>query len=103
MLVKLTPHLFRSKGSSTFQQCQCRSLRRKDRCRPGVNFINILGAAFTRTDLKSAKKNDSLTVFFVPLKFACIKAACKLLMKLTPACFHLLIVQTRNKDSLKLY
>jgi len=30
---------------------------------PGVNFINIPLAAFVHTDLKRAKKNDSLNVF----------------------------------------
>jgi len=33
----------------------------------GVNFINVLWAAFTWADPKSAKKTDSLTVFFVLL------------------------------------
>jgi len=31
---------------------------------PGVNFTNILDAAFMRTDPKSAQKTDVLTVFF---------------------------------------
>jgi len=30
---------------------------------PGVNFINVLQAAFTSADLKSPKKADNLTVF----------------------------------------
>jgi len=33
----------------------------------GVDFTNILCPAFTQTDLKSAKKTDGLTVFFVLL------------------------------------
>ncbi len=43
---------------------------------PGINFINILWAAFTHKDPKSVQKIDNLT--------ACIKAACRMLMKLTP-------------------
>jgi hypothetical protein len=31
--------------------------------RPGVNFINILGAAFASADPEIAKKTDNLTVF----------------------------------------
>ncbi len=37
-----------------------------------------------RKDLKSAKKTDSLTVFFVLLVSARIKALCRTLVKLTP-------------------
>ncbi len=40
--------------------------------KPGVNFINILRMPFMRSDPKSAKKTDSLTVFFVLLGSACI-------------------------------
>ncbi len=42
---------------------------------PGVNFINILLAAFTSTDPKSAKKTDSFTVSFALLGSALVKAA----------------------------
>jgi len=50
----------------------------------GVNFTNILCAAFMRTDPKSAKNTDSLTVFFCTFGIcAHVKAACKTLMKLT--------------------
>jgi len=34
---------------------------------PGVNFINILQAAFVSTDPQSIKKTDNLTVFFTLL------------------------------------
>jgi len=47
---------------------------------PGVNFINILQAAFTRADPKSAKN----TVFFALLGSAHVKAASEVLVKLTP-------------------
>ena len=50
----------------------------------GVNFIKVLHAAFARTDPKSEKKTDSLTVFFVLLGSTQVKAACKTLMNLTP-------------------
>jgi len=46
---------------------------------PGVNFINILRAAFTRVGPKSAKR-----LSFALLGSACVKAACKTLMKITP-------------------
>jgi len=52
--------------------------------RSGVNFINILRAAFGRTDNRSAKKADNLTVFLALLGSAGIKAACRMLMKMTP-------------------
>jgi len=39
---------------------------------PGVNFINILRAAFVRPDPESAKKTDNLTVFFALLGSVCI-------------------------------
>jgi hypothetical protein len=32
---------------------------------PGINFINVLQAAFTRADPESLKKTDNLTVFFL--------------------------------------
>jgi len=51
---------------------------------PGVNFKNILQAAFAQTNLKSAKKTDNLTVFFALLGSACLKADHTMLMKLTP-------------------
>ncbi len=35
----------------------------------GVNFINILQAAFTNADPESTKKTDTLTVFFAPSLF----------------------------------
>jgi len=52
---------------------------------PGVIFINVLRAAFDHADPKSAKRTDNLTVFFVFLVSACVKAACRTLMKLTPS------------------
>jgi len=50
----------------------------------GVNFINVLGAAFTLVDIKSVKKIDNLTVIFKHLGSASVKAARKALMKLSP-------------------
>ncbi len=51
---------------------------------PGVNFINVLGAAFTRADPKSAKKDTQVVNFFALLGSVPVKAARKTLMKLTP-------------------
>ena len=50
----------------------------------GVNFTNILQAAFTLTYPESAKKLLDLTVFFALLVSACIKAAHRSLINLTP-------------------
>jgi len=50
---------------------------------PGVNFTNILQAVFVHKDSKSAKDTDDLTVFEC-LRSACLKAASKTLVKLTP-------------------
>jgi len=50
---------------------------------PGVDFINILWEAFTCIDSKSAKKTDTLTIFFEHLGSALVKALHKMLIKLT--------------------
>ncbi len=50
---------------------------------PGVNFVNVLQAAFERTNPKSVKKTDNLTVFFALFGSASVKAR-RTLMKLTP-------------------
>ena len=50
----------------------------------GVNFTNVLRAAFTLTDPKSAKKLLNLTVFFALLGSTIAKAAHRTLVKLTP-------------------
>jgi len=55
---------------------------------PGVNFINILHAAFTLVDPKSIKKIDNLTVIFTILGSSQRKAVHKMLMKLTPEAHH---------------
>ena len=41
---------------------------------PGVNFINVLLAAFTHEDPERAKKQLNLTVFFALLGSARVKA-----------------------------
>jgi len=51
---------------------------------PRVHFINILRAAFTHIDPESAKKSVNWTVIFAPLGSAHVKAARRMLMKLTP-------------------
>ena len=55
--------------------------------RPGVNFVNVLQAAFTHADLKSIKKTDNLKSFFTLSGSAWLKAACRTLMKSTPGQF----------------
>ncbi len=57
--------------------------RRVELC-PGVNFINILQAAFTHRDPESAKETVKRFVFFELLGSASAKKACRMLMKLTP-------------------
>ncbi len=52
--------------------------------RSGVNFINVVRAAFLHADAKSAKKTVKLSVFFALLGSVRIKAASRTLMKLTP-------------------
>ena len=52
--------------------------------KPGVNFIIVLQAVFTRVDPESTKKTDDLNVFFALLGSAGTIVACKMLMKLTP-------------------
>ena len=49
---------------------------------PGVNFINVLRAAFTLADPKSAKKTVKSISFFALLGSASVKAACRTLVKL---------------------
>jgi len=49
----------------------------------GVNFTNVLRAAFTLIDPESVKKIDNLTEFFTLLGYACVKAVCRTLMKLS--------------------
>ncbi len=49
--------------------------------RQGVNFINIICAAFALEDPKSAKKTFKLSVFFALLGSSCTKAAREMLMK----------------------
>ena len=49
-----------------------------------ANFTNILPAAFVRADPKSAIKLLNLTVFFALLGSVRVKAARRMLVKLTP-------------------
>ena len=44
------------------------------RIKTGVNFINILRAAFTHKDPKIAKKDSQVKQLFVLLGSACVKA-----------------------------
>ena len=65
---------------------------------PRVNFTNILRAAFTRVDPKSAKKMLNLTVFFALLGSVRVKAACRMLVKLTPRVSRINLMAP-NKDN----
>ena len=51
---------------------------------PGVNFTNILQAAFTRADPKIAKKTVKFSSFIALLGSSHVKAARRTLVKLTP-------------------
>jgi len=51
--------------------------------RTGVNFINILRAAFARADPKIAIKIDNSTVFFALSGSERVKAAHRTLIKMT--------------------
>jgi len=50
----------------------------------GVNFVNILQAAFMQADPESEKRQTTWLFFFHFVKSVCIKAARRMLMKLTP-------------------
>jgi len=52
--------------------------------RPGLNFINVLQAAFTQADLKSIKIQSSCQCLFALLGSAPVKAFRRMLVKLTP-------------------
>ncbi len=50
----------------------------------GLNFINILSTTFTRADPKSIKKTVKLSIFITLSGSMSVKAAHKMLVKLTP-------------------
>jgi len=52
--------------------------------KPGANFINVLWAAFTHTDPESVTIQLSHQYLFTLLRSKSIKAALRMLMKLTP-------------------
>ena len=60
------------------------SMSANDPTNSGVNFTNVLQAAFALVDPKSAKKLLNLTVFFALLGFERVKAARRTLVKLNP-------------------
>jgi len=55
-----------------------------------VDFTNVLWAAFTRIDPKSAKRHWWLDCFFALLEYACVNASHKTLVKFTPGELHML-------------
>jgi len=58
-------------------------VQESDTRKQGFNFINVLRAAFTCTDTKSAKKTVKSSSFFTLSGSVSVKAACRMLMKLT--------------------
>ena len=54
----------------------------------GVNFINTFTSSFYTCRSQKCKKLLDLTVFFVLLGPVSVRAACKMLMKLTPGFRH---------------
>jgi len=66
---------------------------------PGVNFINVLWAAFTLRDPKSIKIQSSCQYLFVLLRSAFIETSRKMLMKLTPGCRRFAGARNRTLDS----
>ncbi len=58
--------------------------REREREILGVNFTNVLRAAFMLTDPKRTKRQSSHQCIFVLLDSAHVKATCKKLMKSTP-------------------
>jgi len=54
------------------------------RLSPGVDFINVLQAAFMGTDIESAKKDNQVVSLFALLRSARVKAARRTLMRLSP-------------------
>ncbi len=50
----------------------------------GVNFINVLQAAFARADPESVQIQLNRQYIFTLLGSARVKAVCRMLMKLTP-------------------
>jgi len=63
-----------------YTKCACKMLMKLT---PGVNFIKILCTSFMLVDPKSIKKIDNLSIFFMLLGSAHVKAVCRTLMKLT--------------------
>ncbi len=52
--------------------------------RSGLNFINVLHTAFMRAYPRSIKKTVKLSIFFTLSGSTSVKAASKILVKLTP-------------------
>ena len=56
---------------------------------PGVNFTNVLQATFTNADPKSAQKDSQVKQLFCAFGISAhVKAACRMLVKLTPGLSH---------------
>ena len=62
--------------------------RRKQKDTPWVNFINLFTCSFYACRSRKHKKLLDLTVFFALLGSSSVKAALKMLVKLTPLLTH---------------
>jgi len=62
----------------------------------GVNFINMLMGILYAHRSQKRKKTDGVTVIFALMGFVRVKAACKVLVKLTPALLQIPDVQRRQ-------
>jgi len=61
----------------------------------GLNFIDVLGSAFMRADPKSVKKTAAKwSIFFIFLGSTSVKAAGKMLVKLTLGVNFINVIQT---------
>jgi len=79
-VAQIWTHDARLTGGPRYTLPPCSARWTSHRCQ----FINILLPAFTLTDPKSVKKIENLTVFFMLLGSALIKAVHRTLMKLSP-------------------
>jgi len=67
-----------------YQKSQATDTSRSNDQSSGVNFTNVLCAAFTLIDHESIKKIDNLIVIFTLLGSVRVKAVHRMLMKLSP-------------------
>ena len=64
----------------------------------GVNFINVFARSFYARRFQKQKKLLEQTVFFALLGSACVKAAHKMLVKLTPRLFSTFSILLQKQE-----